>query len=121
MQYLQKATFAQALMERTWMKEQEAKQLYLQITGTMNGQSESAFSTSSVAPTPEAMRIPWLHFCAGSRLVTVSMKTDQSRKPPLPSVGVLHLKLSRLSTTLSVCRVCLHGHGGIGGCRSHGL
>ena len=42
MQYLRKATFAQALMERTWMKEQEAKQLFLQITGTMYGQSESA-------------------------------------------------------------------------------
>ena len=41
MQYLHKATFAQALMERTWMKEQEAKQLFLQITGTRDGQSES--------------------------------------------------------------------------------
>ena len=43
MQYLYKATFAQALMERTWMKEQEAKQLFLQLTGTRSGQSVSAF------------------------------------------------------------------------------
>ncbi|CAK0786570.1 hypothetical protein CVIRNUC_009783 [Coccomyxa viridis] len=46
MQYLQKATFAQALMERTWMKEQEAKQLFLQITGTRSDHAYMAMVAS---------------------------------------------------------------------------
>ena len=44
-EYLQRTTFAQALMERSWMKEEEAKQLFLQITGTMNGGPMAAVSS----------------------------------------------------------------------------
>lgn len=38
MEYLYRATFAQALMERTWMKEEEAKRIFHQITGNMSGE-----------------------------------------------------------------------------------
>ena len=72
MQYLHKATFAQALMERTWMKEQEAKQLFLQITGTRSGQSESAFQKLVHHAKAEGHAYSLLHVCSGSRLVTVS-------------------------------------------------
>lgn len=37
MGYLHRATFAQALMERSWMKEKEAKRLFHDITGSMDG------------------------------------------------------------------------------------
>ena len=37
MGYLQRATFAQALMERSWMKEKEAKKLFQDITGSVEG------------------------------------------------------------------------------------
>lgn len=42
MEYLHRATFAQALMDRTWLKEKEAKALFEQITGTVNGGSQCA-------------------------------------------------------------------------------
>ena len=121
MQYLQKATFAQALMERTWMKEQEAKQLFLQITGTRSGQPESACHIRIRHAKAEGHARSLLHVCSGSRLVTVSVKTLLSRGSPLPGVGLFHLRLFRSRTTISMCRSCIHGHGGIGGCRSHGL
>ena len=37
MEYLQQTTFAQALMERSWMKEKEAKRLFQDITGSIDG------------------------------------------------------------------------------------
>ena len=63
MQYLHKATFAQALMERTWMKEQEAKQLFLQITGTRSGQSESALHNCIRHAEVEGHAYSLLHVC----------------------------------------------------------
>ena len=119
MQYLHKATFAQALMERTWMKEQEAKQLFLQITGKRDGQPEVALYNCICHAEGRACSL--LHVCSGSRLVTVSMKTVPSSFSLLSGVRLLHLQFSHPSTTLSMCRPCIHGHGGIGGCRSHGL
>ena len=61
------------------MKEQEAKQLLLQITGSKSGQSKSACTAASVTLRPSAMRIPLLHDGSGARLVFVSVKTFQFR------------------------------------------